>query len=59
MAKHLEDDGINFADQAIVPDEEKASLQCSRYSEVTAEDRRGFLNGCRNLTTAIHERLDV
>jgi GNAT superfamily N-acetyltransferase len=59
MAKHLEGDGTIFADQATMPDEEKTSLQWSRYSEVIAEDRRGCLNGCRNLTTAIYDGLDV
>jgi hypothetical protein len=59
MAKHLEGDGTIFADQAIMPDEEKTSLQWSRYSEVIAEDRIGCLNGCRNLTTAIYDGLDV
>ena len=59
MAKHLEGDGTIFADQATMPHEEKTSLQWSRYSEVIAEDRRGCLNGCRNLTTAIYDGLDV
>lgn len=59
MAKHLQDDETIFADQAIMPDEEKASLQWSRYSDVATEDRRGCLNTCRNLTAAIYDGLDV
>jgi GNAT superfamily N-acetyltransferase len=59
MAKHLEEDGTNFANQAIMSDEEKASVQWSRYSDVATEDRRGCLNTCRNLTTAIYDGLDV
>jgi hypothetical protein len=59
MAKHLEGDGTIFADQAIMPDGEKTSLRWSRNSEVWAEDRRGCLNGCCNLTTAIYDGLNV
>ena len=55
MAKHLEGVGTIFADQAIMPDEEKTSLRWSRYSEVIA----GCLDGCCNLTTAIYDGLDV
>lgn len=59
MAKHLEDDGEIFADQAITPDSEKTLLQWPRYSEITVEDRSGCLNDCRNLTSAIYDGLDV
>ena len=46
--------------QLVGHDENKTSLQWSKYSELrTAEDRRDCLNSCHSLTDLIYDGLDV